>query len=82
MKKTGELLLKKFEDNAKKTMTKCLRHIKEKPDDQEGRKRYFKARAIYTSVAVKTGPDSPSKKAEKIIIEKAINNKKKTDIAI
>lgn len=90
-KETGDLLLKKFEDNAKQTMDKFLQQTRKQAEQPahneveveaqaEVRRKYFKAKAIYEEIAVKTGADSPSKVAERQVIATAEVNKKKTAV--
>lgn len=79
-KRTGQLLLKKFEDNAKVTMDNLLKKVKKVPEDEDVKKKYYKARAIYNEIAEQTGQDSPSKLAERETVKKAIENKKKAEI--
>jgi len=90
-KQTGDLLLKKFEDNAKQTMDKYLQQTRkqaEQPAHDEAeveaqaevRRKYFKAKAIYEEIAEKTGADSPSKVAERQVIATAEVNKKKAAV--
>jgi hypothetical protein len=79
-KQTGELLLKKFEDNAKATMEGLLKNVRKNVDDEDLNKKYYKARAIYNEIAEKTGADSPAKTAERIAVQKAVVNKRKADI--
>lgn len=50
-KQTGQLLLKKFEDNAKLTMDNLLKKLKNNMDDEEIKLKYFEARAIYNEIA-------------------------------
>lgn len=87
-KATGDLLLKKFEDNAKQTMDKFYQATRKQADQpthseaeektqEDVRKKYFKAKAIYEEIAVKTGNDSPSKIAERKVIATAEVEKKK-----
>jgi len=54
-KKTGQVLLKKFEENAKGTMEKLLKGVRKNANDVELKKKYFKARAIYNKIAEETG---------------------------
>lgn len=73
-------MLKKFEDNAKATMEGLLKNVRKNVNDEDLKKKYYKARAIYNEIAEKTGPESPSKTAERIAVQKAVVNKKKADI--
>ena len=50
-KQTGQLLLKKFEDNAKLTMENLLKKLKKNMEDEDIKKKYFEARAIYNEIA-------------------------------
>jgi len=50
-KQTGQLLLKKFEDNAKVTMDNLLKKVKVTPNDEDIKKKYYKSRAIYNEIA-------------------------------
>lgn len=79
-KQTGQLLLKKFEDNAKQTMEGLLKKVRKNFNDEDVKKKYYKARAIYNEIAEQTGSDSPSKKSERETVMKAVVNKKKADI--
>lgn len=79
-KQTGQLLLKKFEDNAKSTMDVLLKEVRELPDDEDVKEKYYQARAIYNEIAEQTGVESPSKKAEAKAVKVAVDNKKKADI--
>lgn len=73
-------MLKKFEDNAKSTMDKLLKQVRTSVNDDIIKKKYFKARAIYNEIADKTGDESPSKKAERATVERAIKNKTKAEV--
>lgn len=81
-KKTGQLLLKKFEDNAKQTMDGYLKKVKKNVNDEYVKAKYYKAKAIYNEIAEQTGGDSPSKIAERDAVKKAVFNKKKADIVV
>jgi hypothetical protein len=88
---TGDLLMKKFEDNAKQTMDKFLQQTRkqaekapvdkaEEATQEEVRQKYYKAKAIYEEIAKKTGVDSPSKTAERKVIKTAEQNQKRAAV--
>jgi hypothetical protein len=79
-KATGQLLLKKFEEQAKSTMEGLLKKVRDNVDDEDVKKKYYQARAIYNEVAEQTGAESPAKKEEQKAMKEAIVNKKKADI--
>lgn len=61
-------------------METLLTKVREVPDDNLVKEKYYQARAIYTEIAEQTGVESPAKKAEQKAMETAIVNKKKADI--
>ena len=80
-KETGRLLLQKFEENARTTMNKYMKQLSTDTDNEITKQRYYKARSIYLEVAKSTGADSPAKAAERAVIAKAQDAKKKSDVA-
>ena len=61
-------------------MDVLLKEVRELPDDEDVKEKYYQARAIYNEIAEQTGVESPSKKAEAKAVKVAVDNKKKADI--
>jgi len=49
-------------------------------EEEDLKKRYYQARAVYHEIATQTGAESPSKVAEADAVKQAVVNKKKADI--
>jgi hypothetical protein len=62
------------------TLLKEVREAAGTVEEEDLKKRYYQARAVYHEIAAQTGAESPSKVAEAEAVKQAVVNKKKADI--